>query len=79
MNHVNRGTDVRSASCATTSPQSRIKPPFSGHRFEPALAGIQRLVVQIRTIENDDLAGIQLVLVGDFLQLPPVANDGVAK
>jgi len=37
------------------SPQSGIKSPFSGPRFVPALAGIRRLVVQIKAIEKGDL------------------------
>jgi len=40
---------------ATTSPQIRINSPFSVHGFVLALAGIRRLVVQIKAIEKVDL------------------------
>ena len=34
-----------------TSPHTEIKSPCSGPRFVPALAGIRRLVVQIKAID----------------------------
>ena len=33
---------------------NRIKPPFSGARFALALAGIRRLAVQIKAVEEGD-------------------------
>ena len=38
---------------------SGVKTPFSGHQFVLALAGIRRLVVQIKAIETDDLLSRQ--------------------
>jgi len=37
-----------------TSPQTRIKSPFSGPLFALALAGIRRRVVQIKANEKED-------------------------
>ena len=40
----------------STSPQRMIKSPVAGLCFGPALAGIRRLVVQIKAIGKDDLS-----------------------
>ena len=68
----------------STSPQCAIKSPFKGPLFVLALAGIDRLVVHIKAIGNDDLlplCGLVVTLVswGKSLSLTPLvpsANRG---
>ena len=51
---------ARSA-CSSNSPASRVwvKPPFPGPRFALDLARVQRLVVQLKAHEKDNLRPIQ--------------------